>query len=34
MLAAIRHVAADAAWIKTLPVDARDRLVFDWSEIV
>lgn len=34
MQAAIRHVTADAAWIKSLPVDARDRLVFDWSEIV
>ena len=34
MLAAIRHVTADAAWIKSLPVDARDDLVFDWSELV
>lgn len=34
MLAAIRHITADAAWIKSLPVDARDRLVFDWSELV
>lgn len=34
MQAAIRHVTADAAWIKSLPVDARDRLVFGWSELV
>lgn len=34
MQAAIRHVSADAAWIKSLPVDSRDRLVFDWSELV
>uniref|UniRef100_A0A9E8CSH8 Uncharacterized protein n=1 Tax=Bosea sp. NBC_00436 TaxID=2969620 RepID=A0A9E8CSH8_9HYPH len=34
MQAAIRHVTADAAWIKSLPADARDRLVFDWSELV
>lgn len=34
MQAAIRHVAADAAWIKSLPDGARDRLVFDWSELV
>ena len=34
MLAAIRHVTADAAWIKSLPVDARDDLVFGWSELV
>jgi hypothetical protein len=34
MLAAIRHVASDAAWIKSLPPDARDVLVFDWNELV
>ncbi len=34
MLGAIRHVTADAAWIRSLPVDARDRLAFDWSELV
>jgi hypothetical protein len=34
MQAAIRHVTADAAWIKSLPMGARDRLVFDWSELV
>jgi hypothetical protein len=34
MQAAVRHVTADAAWIKSLPVDARDKLNFDWSEIV
>ncbi|RYE30974.1 MAG: hypothetical protein EOP23_17455 [Hyphomicrobiales bacterium] len=33
MQAAVRHVTAEAAWIKTLPVDARDRLVFDWNEL-
>jgi hypothetical protein len=32
--AAIRHVSADAAWIKSLPLGARDRLVFDWNELV
>jgi hypothetical protein len=34
MQAAIRHVTADAAWVRSLPVDARDRLVFDWSELI
>lgn len=34
MQSAIRHVTAEAAWIKTLPVFARDRLVFDWNELV
>jgi|GEM_PF-1490949 len=34
MQAAIRHVTADAAWIKSLPDGARDRLTFDWSELV
>ncbi|MBN9452203.1 MAG: hypothetical protein J0I42_09650 [Bosea sp.] len=34
MQGAIRHVSADAAWVRSLPVDARDRLVFDWSELV
>jgi hypothetical protein len=34
MQAGIRHVTADAAWVRSLPVDARDRLVFDWSELV
>lgn len=34
MQAAIRHVTADAAWIKSLPFGARDRLTFDWSELV
>ena len=34
MQAAIRHVTADAAWIKSLPPDSRDRLAFDWSELV
>jgi hypothetical protein len=34
MQAAIRHVTADAAWIKSLPMGARDRLSFDWNELV
>lgn len=34
MQATVRHVTAQAAWIKTLPVDARDVLVFDWNELV
>lgn len=34
MLAAIRHVASDASWIKSLPPDARDDLIFDWNELV
>lgn len=34
MQAAIRHVTADAAWIRSLPIGARDRLVFDWNELV
>lgn len=34
MQAAIRHVTAEAAWVRSLPIDARDRLVFDWSELV
>lgn len=34
MQSAMRHVAAEAAWIKTLPFGARDRLVFDWNELV
>lgn len=34
MQAAVRHVTAEAAWIKTLPEDARDDLVFDWNELV
>ncbi len=34
MLAAIRHVASDASWIKSLPPDARDVLVYDWNELV
>ena len=34
MQSAVRHVAAEAAWIKTLPVGARERLQFDWSELV
>lgn len=34
MQAAVRHVTADAAWVKSLPADARDRLNFDWSELV
>ena len=34
MQAAVRHVTADAAWVKSLPVDSRDKLNFDWSEIV
>jgi hypothetical protein len=34
MQAAVRHVAADAAWVKSLPVDARDDLIFDWNELV
>jgi hypothetical protein len=34
MLAAIRHVTADAAWVKSLPPDSRERLVFEWSELV
>lgn len=34
MQGAIRHVTAEAAWVRSLPVDARDRLVFDWSELV
>ena len=31
MQAAIRHVTADAAWVKSRPPDSRDRLVFEWS---
>lgn len=31
---AVRHVAADAAWVKSLPPGARDDLNFDWSEMV
>lgn len=34
MQGAIRHVTADAAWVRSLPVDARERLVFDWSELI
>lgn len=34
MQSAVRHVTAEAAWIKTLPYDARDRLTFDWNELV
>ena len=34
MQSAIRHVTAGAAWIKTLPAGARDRLIFDWNELV
>lgn len=34
MQAAIRHVTADAAWVKSLPPDSRDRLVLEWSELV
>lgn len=34
MQSAVRHVTAEAAWIKTLPYDARDRLQFDWNELV
>lgn len=34
MQAAIRHVTADAAWVKSLPPDSRDRLVFEWSDLV
>ncbi|MFC5505683.1 MULTISPECIES: hypothetical protein [Hyphomicrobiales] len=34
MQAAIRHVTADAAWVKSLPPDSRDRLVFEWSALV
>lgn len=34
MQAAVRHITADAAWVKSLPPDSRDRLVFDWSELV
>ncbi len=34
MQAAVRHVAADAAWVKSLPPDARDVLVYDWNELV
>lgn len=34
MQSAVRHVTVEAAWIKTLPVGARDRLVFDWNELV
>lgn len=34
MQAVVRHITADAAWIKSLPDGARDRLVFDWSEFV
>lgn len=34
MLAAIRHVTADAAWVKSLPPDSRDQLVFEWSDLV
>ncbi|MDX3810549.1 MAG: hypothetical protein QHC89_29690 [Bosea sp. (in: a-proteobacteria)] len=34
MQAAIRHVAAEAAWLKFLSPETRERLKFDWSEIV
>ena len=34
MQAAVRHVTADAAWVKSLPDGARDRLVFQWNELV
>lgn len=34
MQAAIRHIATDATWLKTLSSDMRERLQFDWSEIV
>lgn len=34
MQGAVRHVTADAAWVKSLPVDARDDLVFDFNELV
>jgi hypothetical protein len=34
MQSAVRHITAEAAWIKTLPYDARDRLQFEWSELV
>jgi hypothetical protein len=34
MQAAIRHVAAEAAWLKSLSSEIRARLQFDWSEIV
>ncbi|MBA4222544.1 MAG: hypothetical protein C0458_17580 [Methylobacterium sp.] len=34
MQSAVRHVTAESAWIKTLPYDARDRLTFDWNELV
>lgn len=34
MQSAVRHVAAESAWIKTLPLGARERLQFDWNELV
>ena len=34
MQSAVRHVTAEAAWIKTLPVDARDPLVIDGNDPV
>lgn len=34
MQAAIRHVAAESAWLKSLSSEMRERLKFDWSEIV
>ncbi|MEZ2408841.1 hypothetical protein AB6806_18665 [Bosea sp. RCC_152_1] len=34
MQGAVRHVTADAAWVKSLPPDARDDLVFDFNELV
>ena len=34
MQAAIRHIAAEATWLKSLSPDMRERLAFDWCEIV
>lgn len=34
MKAAVRHARAEAAWIKTLPVDARGELTFNRNELV
>ena len=34
MQGAVRHVTADAAWVKSLPPDARDDLVFAFNELI
>jgi hypothetical protein len=34
MQGAVRQIAADAAWAMSLPIDARDDLIFDWNDLV